>query len=204
MKFIKWKTLIITCIVCLSPILMGLALWDVLPEQIAIHFDIHNQPDNFASKGFAVFGLPLLMMLIQCMCCIVTDINAKKHGETKKFEAVAKWIIPFMTIALYIATLGYSLNRNIDIRIVACGIVGIEFVVLGNYLPKLNYVKNYRLSEEKARKFNRFGGFLTFIMGVLFLISIFLPPVASVVCLFLIIPYVIVLLAYMFAIIKKK
>ena len=204
MKSIKWKILIITCIVCLSPILLGIALWDVLPEQIAIHFDIHNQPDSFTSKGFAVFGLPAFMALIQCLCGVITDINAKKHGETKKFEAAAKWIIPFVTIALYIVTLGYSLDWNIDIRMAACCIVGIEFIVLGNYLPKLNYVKHYKLSEEKARKFNRFGGFLTFIMGVLFLISIFLPPVASIICLFLLIPYVIVLLVYMFVVIKKK
>ena len=85
MKFIKWKSLILTCIVCLLPILPGIALWDKLPDTMAIHFNINNEPDNFASKAFVVFGLPLLMVLLQLFCCFVNDINAHKHGESKKF-----------------------------------------------------------------------------------------------------------------------
>ena len=64
MKFVKWKTLIVTCVVCLLPILLGVALWNELPESIAIHFDINNNPDNFAPKGFVVFGLPFLMVAL--------------------------------------------------------------------------------------------------------------------------------------------
>ena len=80
MKFIKWKTLIITCFVCLLPILLGVALWDKLPDLMAIHFNINNEADNFASKGFVVFGLPVIMAALQAFCCIVSDVNACKHG----------------------------------------------------------------------------------------------------------------------------
>ena len=59
MKFIKWKSLIITTIVSLSPVILGIALWNLLPDSMAIHFNVYNEPDNFASKGFVVFGLPL-------------------------------------------------------------------------------------------------------------------------------------------------
>lgn len=65
MKFIKWKTLIITCIVCLLPVFFGLALWSDLPDSIAIHFNFYNKPDNFAKKEFAVFGLPIMMVALQ-------------------------------------------------------------------------------------------------------------------------------------------
>lgn len=189
MKFMKWKTLIITCVVCLLPILLGLALWDKLPDTMAIHFDINNQPDNFASKSFVVFGLPVLMMLLQIFCCFINDINAYRHGERKKFELATKWIIPIMTVVLQILTLGYGLGWKLDIRKAAALIVGVIFLVVGNYLPKFNYIKNYDTDTDKARKINRFIGFLSVIMGMLFLISIFLPPTSTVVCLFLMIPY---------------
>ena len=52
MKHIKWKTLIITGVIALLPILIGIFLWDKLPGQIAIHFNLNNEPDGFASKGF--------------------------------------------------------------------------------------------------------------------------------------------------------
>lgn len=196
MKFIKWKSLIITCLVCLLPILLGIALWDNLPDTMAIHFNVNNQPDNFSSKGFVVFGLPLLMVLLQIFCCIVNDINAHKHGERKKFERATKWIIPIMTIILQVTTLGYGLGWDMDIRKVAVLIVGIIFLIIGNYLPKLDYIKNYNVDTEKARKINRFIGFETVIMGVLMLITIFLPPITSVIWLFLLIPYVVIGVIY--------
>lgn len=196
MKFVKWKTLIITCVICLLPILLGVSLWDKLPDTMAIHFDINNNPDNFASKGFVIFALPLLMVLLQLLCCFVNDINAKKHGVREKFEMVTKWIIPILTVILQILTFGYALGWNIDIRKVTSLIVGIIFLIIGNYLPKFDYIKNYNVDTEKVRKINRLIGFETVVMGILFLLSIFLPPIGTVGCLILLIPYVIIGIVY--------
>jgi len=196
MKFIKWRSLIITCLVCLLPIFLGLALWDRLPNTIAIHFNFNNEPDNFASKSFAVFGLPILMVFIQVFCCFVNDINAHKHGERKKFERATKWIIPSMTVVLQVVTFGYGMGWNIDIRKTAALIVSVMFLVIGNYLPKFDYIKNYDVDTEKARKINRFIGFETVVMGILGIISIFLPPTATVIWLYLMIPYGIISAIY--------
>lgn len=196
MKFIKWRSLIITCLVCLSPIILGIALWNNLPDTMAIHFNINNEPDNFASKGFVVFGLPLLMVLLQIFCCFLNDINAHKHGARKKFERIVKWIIPIMTIVLHIITLGYGLGLNIDIRKVVALIVGVIFIIIGNYLPKFDYIKNYNVDTEKARKINRFIGFETVIMGILVLITIFLPAITTVIWLILLIPYAVISIIY--------
>lgn len=196
MKFMKWKILIITSLVCLLPIFLGIALWSKLPDEIAIHFNIYGQPDNYVSKSFAVFGLPVLMVLLQSVCCFANDINAKKHGERTKFERATKWIIPILTVVLQIVTLAYAIGMSMDIRRIACFIVGVLFLVVGNYLPKFDYVKHYDVSTEKARKINRFIGYETVIMGVLMLASIFFPPVASIVCLCLLIPYVVIGVVY--------
>lgn len=204
MKFIKWKTLVITCIVSLLPIILGIVLWDKLPESIAIHFNFKNEPDNFASKEFAVFGLPIMMALLQIICCVINDINAKKYGTRVKFETVTKWIIPVMSIILQIITLGYSLGWNVDIRKAVALIIGILFLVLGNYLPKFDYIKNYNIDAEKARKINRFTGYETVIMGILMLITIFLPPISTVIWLFLLIPYTVIAVIYGIKVGKKQ
>ena len=196
MKFIKIKPLVITCIVCLLPILLGLALWNELPDTMAIHFNINNQPDNFASKAFVVFGMPALMVLLQIICCVINDVNAHKYGERKKFEMVTKWIIPIMSIILQTITLCYGLGWNIDVRKAVILIVGTIFLVIGNYLPKFDYIKDYDVDAEKARKINRFIGFETVIMGILMLVTIFLPPIATVIWLFLLIPYAGIAVAY--------
>lgn len=204
MKFIKWKSLIITSVICLLPILLGIALWDSLPDSMAIHFNINNQPDNFASKGFVVFGLPILMMLLQIFCCFINDINAHKHGERIKFERITKWIIPVMTVVLQVITLGYGLGWDIDIRKAASLIVGVILITTGNYLPKFDYIKNYDIDTEKARKINRFIGFETVIIGLLFIISMFLPPISTIICLFMMIPYAIISVIYGISVGRKS
>ena len=202
MKNINWKYIIITSLSCLLSVFLGLVVWDSLPDKMAIHFDVYNQPDNFVSKGFAVFALPLIMMGTQVICCIVTDINSSSHGGQKKFERITKWIIPVITFVLQILTISFNLGKNVDIRKSCALVVGIMFLVIGSNLPKLDYVKNYKFDTETARKINRFMGFETVIMGILMIISIFLPPVATVICLFMLIPYT--LIGVIYTIIKSR
>ena len=204
MKFFKWKIFIITSIVCLLPVLLGVALWDNLPDKIAIHFDINNNPDNFGNKGFVVFGLPIIMVIFQGICCVVNDFNAKKYGEVKKVETITKWIVPVVSIVMQLVTLGIALEKDIDVRMVAALLVGGILIVTGNYLPKLNYVKNYKLDAEKAKKLNRFVGFEMVILGMLFIISIFFPPVATAICVFALIPFTIISIIYRIKVEKNK
>ena len=204
MKMIKWKILLITVIVCILPVLLGLILWDKLPDTMPIHFNIYNEADNFSSKGFAVFILPLIMVVVQFFSCFIYDINAYNNGERIKFERVVKWIIPVMTIILQTIIIGYSLGYNIDIRRVVALLVGVMFIVLGNYFPKLDYVKNYDVDTSLARKINRFIGIMTVVLGFIFLISAFLPPVSTVISLFLLIPYGITTFVYSIVLIKRN
>ena len=203
MKLIKWKILLMTCAVCLVPIIFGVVLWNSLPETMAIHFDVNNNPDGFASKGFVVFGLPLLMVLLQVICCVINDVNAHKHGDRPKFETATKWIIPAMTVILQAVTLAYGMGCEADIRRVAAIIVGAVLIIIGNYLPKLDYVKNIDVDTEKARKINRFIGFETVVMGLLFVLSTFFPPVSTVICLILLIPYAIIGVVYGIVVAKR-
>ncbi|MBQ4504805.1 MAG: DUF1648 domain-containing protein, partial [Firmicutes bacterium] len=51
--------LIITTLITALPILVGLILWNQLPEQVATHFNFAGEADGWSSKAFAVIGLPL-------------------------------------------------------------------------------------------------------------------------------------------------
>ena len=51
------KMLLLTSIITLLPVFIGLFLWNQLPDSVATHFGLDNQPDGYSSKAFAVFGL---------------------------------------------------------------------------------------------------------------------------------------------------
>lgn len=195
MKKIDFKNLILTCIVCLLPIFLGLAFYNELPEKVAIHFDINNNPDNYWSKEAFIFFMPIMMAAIQIFACIVSDLKDKNKEANKKAIRMYKWIIPSMTVVLYIVTLLYSLNYNIDIRKAAMVIIGIMYVISGNYIPKtkgenivkFKFIKNNKLSEKEIEKIKRNIGYIFIINGIMFIVSIFFKPIVSVLVLLILI-----------------
>ena len=58
------KQLIITSIVCVLPMIVGAILYSRLPEQLPTHFDMKGNVDDYSSKAFVCFGLPIIMLLI--------------------------------------------------------------------------------------------------------------------------------------------
>ena len=188
MKKIDFKSLIITCLVCLSTIFLGLAFYNELPEEVAIHFDINNNPDNYWSKEAFIFFMPIMMAAIQIFACIISDLKDKNKEANKKAIRMYKWIIPSMTVVLYIVTLLYSLNYNIDIRKAAMAIIGIMYVISGNYIPKtkgenivkFKFIKNNKISEKEIEKIKRNIGYIFIINGIMFIISIFFKPIVSI------------------------
>ena len=58
MKKYKWS-LLLGSLLSLSPILIGLLLWNQLPAKLPTHFSTGNTPDGWSSKAITVFGLPL-------------------------------------------------------------------------------------------------------------------------------------------------
>ncbi len=91
------KTLIITSLLTLLPIVVGLLLWDRLPERFATHWGIDGQPDGWSSISIAVFGMPLIMLAVQWLCvwCTVKDPGNKDRNQ--KMQALVLWIIPLLS-----------------------------------------------------------------------------------------------------------
>ena len=64
------KMLLITLGIILLPIIMGLLLWNQLPDTVVTHWGANNQPDGYSSKGFAVVGLPAILLAVHLICII--------------------------------------------------------------------------------------------------------------------------------------
>lgn len=191
MKKIDYKKLMVTVIVCLFPIILGLIFYNELPDKIAIHFDINNNPDNYFSKPLFVFGMPIMMLILQSIMCITNDIKDNYKEVNKKATDVYKWILPVLSVILYIVTIMYSLGSVIDIRKILMLILGILFVTIGNYLPKTkgnNFIRPYKnYNSAYYKKFSRIMGYLYIINGILCIVSILFNQIVSAVLVILII-----------------
>jgi len=168
------KTTLLSTLLCLLPILLGLALYEKLPEQVPIHFDFAGNPDNYASRPAAIFGLPLFMAAVNFICHWAMNREKKAMAATPAvLLAVTGWIIPVLCNILMPITLFMGMGIEVPITLVASLIVGLTFVIIGNYLPKVkpNRYMGIKLpwtfaSEENWRRTHRFGGFVWVVAGI--------------------------------------
>ena len=179
-KKIDWKILIITTLMCIAPIIFGVILYNQLPEQMAVHFGLNNEPNGFAPKEFALFGIPLLMTVLQIICCISSDCMEQKK-QNKKYITMYKWIIPIIGMVCYLTMLAYGAGIELDMRIIVCITLGIIFMIIGNYMPKteINKLQKYYVRNDFWEKVKRPAGYFFVIMGLLFIISAFLNSIVS-------------------------
>ena len=100
----NYKKLIISVLVCLSPMILGAILYGRLPEQIPILYTINNTPYNYGHKNLVLFGLPILMAIVQVICLLVTNLktNKLKNDEKPRILKIMEWIIPVLTVLTYI------------------------------------------------------------------------------------------------------
>ena len=177
------KSVIITCLLTLSPLFAGLILWNRLPERIATHFGMDGTPNGWSGKIFAVFGLPMFLLIIQLICVFVTSADPKgKNISDKAYQAIL-WIVPASSLicgySIYSHALGLSEYFGIEKGIYL--FLGISLLVLGNYLPKSgpNFTIGIKLpwtltDEDNWRKTHRLAGKLFVLGGIVFMINVFL------------------------------
>ena len=168
-----WKTLLITSIVILLPIVAGLVLWNRLPEQIPTHWNAQGAIDGWSSKPFAVFGLPCILLAAQWLCALGTSADPKKANHPQKVVQLVLWIIPALSVALFAITYAVALGKEVRIEVILPVLVGLILAIVGNYMPKCkqNYTIGIKIpwtlhSEENWNKTHRFAGILWVICGI--------------------------------------
>ena len=90
----KNKTTFITTILCLLPLVISMAVYDKLPDQIAIHFDSAGNPDSYLPKAIAAFGLPVLFMLINLYTHFRVNQDPKVSNASHALKNVSRWAVP--------------------------------------------------------------------------------------------------------------
>lgn len=173
--------LIISSIVILLPMFIGLFFWNELSEQMTTHWGADGNADGWSHKAFAVFGLPLLILVVHWVCVLFTTKDPKNKGQNKKVFAMLLWFCP--VISLYANGIVYASSFGKEFNMIFVGplLIGLMFVVIGNYLPKCkqNYTIGIKIkwalaNQENWNATHRFGGKVFVIGGLLLLACIFI------------------------------
>ena len=172
------KTLIITTIITLLPVLAGVIMWSKLPEQFPIHFNAAGEVDGWSSKAFGVFGLPLILVAFQWLCSLGSlKMDPKAENLESKVFSLVLWIIPVMSIVLHALVYCTALGMDVNVQIIMQLLVGLLMVIIGNWLPKCKqtYTLGIKLpwtlaDEENWNRTQRFAGPIWVVCGMVIMV----------------------------------
>lgn len=196
------KSLFVGIVICLLPILIGVYYFDVLPDQIVVHFNAKGEPDNFVSKTYAIIGVPIFLAIVQGIISLVVDFDK----TPKKGALIIKGIIPLISVLVQGGLIAYALDNNFNVPQLTVFVIGIVFIILGNYLPKKEFWGKYNfnlfglekgVNEQKVIR--AYALHMTF-SGVAIFISGFF---SSIVALVLIVIFAIISAVLPFYLVKK-
>ena len=176
------KYWLITSAITLVPILLGLLLWDRLPDRIPTHFGIDGAADGWGSKAFAVFGLPLVWLTFQLIIWAVTRLDKQNRGHNEKVLNLVGLIFPAMSIVFAVLMYTRAMEVELEMGALLFPMLGLLFIAMGNWMPKIKQnstlgikIKWTLYNEENWNKTHRFAGFVWVIGGVIFCLMGFVP-----------------------------
>ena len=165
-----------------SPIIVGFFYWDQLPDKMATHFDMEGTPNGWSSKWFAIIGIPVVLAVVNVLCTILTETDPRRHKYPEKMMKLVYWICPVVSWICAGLTISYELGVEFAaMPKFASLLMGIMFIVIGNYLPKVkqNYYMGIKLpwtysDEENWNRTHRMAGKLWVVGGIVLLLNFFL------------------------------
>lgn len=202
-----WLSVFITLI----PAIVAIFFYSKFPDKIAVHFNFYFEPDNYYSKPYALFALPLVMVGFNIIIWGLLYKKTLKNTPSAKILDIVLWIIPVVSCVTFFVMQYYALNEDISVIRIIPACVGILFIVVGNFLPQSepNYLIGIRLpwtlkNREVWKKTNRLGGRLMVIGGFIIALYSFLPTPPSWLLFLTIIFIVIYPTIYSYIIYKKE
>ena len=175
------KTLILTTLICLIPIVVGAAVYGRLPETMATHWNMNGEPDGWSSRAFAVFGLPGILLAVNLLLPFALKADPKRANMSDKLVMITLWIIPMISLLCCGLTLARGLGYEVRVERWVPVFMGVLFIIIGNYLPKTkqSYTMGIKLpwtlaSEENWNRTHRLAGFLWVLGGAYFIVMSFL------------------------------
>ena len=206
----KNMEIVLTTLICLLPMLAGVLLYSRLPEQVPTHFDFSGEANGWSSRTFAVFGMPLMMAGFNLFLQFALRTDPKRQNMSHALRTISIWTIPVLSVLVYALVMRAALGYTTPTETIVPLLVGVLFVIIGNYLPKTkqSYTMGIKLpwtlaSEENWNRTHRLAGFLWGNGGILLILLSLLRLWNTWTFLLVIIPMSVVPMIYSYLLYRK-
>ncbi len=166
----------------------GLSLWarTRLPDApIATHFDLAGHANGYMARDTALAFGPGLILIVWLVLSILPAISPKRASLDRSGPAYGMVSLAILLFILMVhgVILATALGIHFELMRVMHGGLGLLFLIIGNFLPKMryNYFMGIRtpwtLSDERVwDKTHRAAGLWFMLGGLAVIVSAFVAP----------------------------
>lgn len=174
-------------VLILALAVLAVLAWPHLPERMPVHWNGSFEVDRWGTRWEGVALLPGVALAVWLLLPLLRKIDPLR-GNYEAWEPTF-WlilnIVVLMEVVLEVAIIAFSLGWPVPMEQVILASVGVLFVGLGNYLPRVrpNWWVGIRTpwtlsSDHVWRETHRLGG-RTFVLGGLITIAAAFVPRAA-------------------------
>ena len=129
------KTLIITGLIILLPIVFVLIKWNTIPDTIPIHFNVSGEVDQYGNKSVLIIA-PIIILLLQWVGVVDAHFKNKKSPLKQPYVKVISWVCASVSFAISIMMYNAAIGKLMTVHRTLPIIIGVLFVIMGNLMPK--------------------------------------------------------------------
>ena len=184
--------------IVLLSFVVGIYLYQHMPDEIAIHWNASGQADGYASKSWGFFFLPAFSLLMLLILLAIPKIDPLRENIEKFRKHYDRFLALMSTLFLYLYLLVvlWNMGFRFDLLQLLTPMLGVLFYFMGVLTE--NAKKNWSIgvrtpwtltSEIVWDKTNRIFGRLFRVAGVVVVFGLLFPGYAL---LFMLIPALLV------------
>ncbi len=128
-------------VIILSPFLFVAYFWDKFPSQIATHFGMDGQPNDYSSKVTGLILFPGINVLMYFLFIVLPKIDPsrKNYGLFQDKFKIIRTLLHALLSYITMVTVFYSLGYQFNIEYVLFYGLLAFFLVMGNYLGNVRH-----------------------------------------------------------------
>ena len=171
-------------VLIVATIAFSAAIYSRLPARLPVHWNLHGDIDRYGSRAEGALMLPAMMILVWLLLRFLPRIDPRRANYAKfsdTYDLLVNSLLALFAV-MHVALLGTALGWPISIERLVPALVGLQFLILGNALPRArpNWWFGIRtpwtMSNDRVwMRTHRVGGYLLAGAGVVLLVAAALP-----------------------------
>ena len=179
--FRRWYPLLLAVV----GVVASLAVYQRLPETMAVHWDMDGNPNGWMPRPFGAFFGPVFLLVLWQLMRVLPRIDPRERNYARFGDAYDTIVAAslLLVLATHGIVLAEALGHHVSVARVVPALVGVLFVVIGNVMPHMrpNWWFGVRtpwtLSNDRVwARTHRLAGFSMTAAGVAMIVAALLLP----------------------------